>query len=211
MDIFDGIKEKLMQGENDDVEVLVRQALADDISPEDILYNSLIPGMDEIGLKFQENEIYIPEMLIAAKAMKAGMKILEPLLVEKGVESRGRVVIGTVRGDLHDIGKNLVAMMLEGSGFEVTDAGADVSPEKFMGLIEDTGAKIVGMSALLTTTMVEMKNIISVFEDKGLREKVKIMVGGAPLSNAFAKEIGADGYARDAASAVDLAKTFVGK
>ena len=211
MDIFDEIKEKLMQGEKDDVEVLIKQALADDISPEDILYNSLIPGMDEIGLKFQENEIYIPEMLIAARAMKAGMKILEPLLVETGVEPRGRVVIGTVRGDLHDIGKNLVAIMLEGSGFEVTDAGADVSPEKFMGLIEDTGAKIVGMSALLTTTMVEMKNIISVFEDKGLRDKVKIMVGGAPLSNAFAKEIGADGYARDAASAVDLAKTFIGK
>jgi 5-methyltetrahydrofolate--homocysteine methyltransferase len=150
-------------------------------------------------------------MLISARAMKAGMKILEPLLTEAGVEPIGRVVIGTVKGDLHDIGKNLVAMMLEGAGFEVIDAGVDVPAQKFVDLIRENNANILGLSALLTTTMVEMKNVIDTFEENGLRDSVKIIVGGAPVNTDYAKEIGADGYSHDAASAADLVKKLIGK
>jgi len=165
--------------------------------------------MSEIGILFKNNEVFIPEVLIAARAMKAGMAILKPLLIEKDVKPVGKVVLGTVKGDLHDIGKNLVGMMLEGAGFEVIDLGIDVSPEKFVEAARDNQADCVAMSALLTTTMPHMKDTIEAFEAAGLRENVKIMIGGAPITQSYADEIGADGYASDAASAAELAKNLI--
>jgi 5-methyltetrahydrofolate--homocysteine methyltransferase len=205
------LKESVINGDEKKVIEYTQKALDDGIDLEKILNEGFIPGMDEVGSKFQANEIYVPEMLISAKAMKAGMKILEPLLTEAGVEPIGKVVIGTVMGDLHDIGKNLVAMMLEGGGFEVIDAGVDVTPQKFMNLVKENKPDILGLSALLTTTMGEIKNVIDAFKENGLRDDIKIMVGGAPLTDDYAKEIGADGYSPDAASAVDLAKELLGK
>lgn len=210
MSILEELKRNVIAGNEGKVVEYTQQALEESIDVEDILYKGLIPGMEIVGDKFQANEIYIPEMLISAKAMKAGMKILEPLLVKSGIEPIGRVVIGTVKGDLHDIGKNLVAMMLENAGFEVIDAGVDTTAQKFMDLTKENKANILGLSALLTTTMVEMKNVINYFKEEGLRDNVKIIIGGAPIDADYAKKIGADGYAPDAASAVLLAKKFVG-
>jgi 5-methyltetrahydrofolate--homocysteine methyltransferase len=165
--------------------------------------------MERIGVRFRNCEIYIPEVLIAARAMHAGLAVLKPILSKSSTAMTGKVVIGTVKGDLHDIGKNLVAMMLEGGGFEVTDLGIDVSPEKFVESLKQSQAQIVGMSALLTTTMGQMKATIQALETAGLRNKVKVLVGGAPVTERFAKEVGADGYAPDAASAVDLVKSLL--
>jgi 5-methyltetrahydrofolate--homocysteine methyltransferase len=211
MEILKKIKESLIEGNSENVSTLTKQALENGISPEMILNDGMIPGMDIIGEKFQAHEIYLPEMLISARAMKAGMAILRPLLVNTGIEPIAKVVIGTVKGDLHDIGKNLVAMMLEGGGFEVTDAGVDVSPEKFLELTNKIGADILGLSALITTTKIEMKNTIKFFKEKGARDTVKIIVGGAPVDNIYAREIGADGYASDAAEAVDLVRGMIKK
>ncbi|MEJ2567769.1 MAG: corrinoid protein [candidate division WOR-3 bacterium] len=205
------LKESVIEGDEKRVIEHTQKALDEGIDLEKILNDGFIPGMEVVGNKFQENEIYVPEMLISAKAMKAGMKILEPLLTKAGVKRIGKVVIGTVKGDLHDIGKNLVAMMLEGTGFEVIDAGVDVSAQKFVDLIKETNANILGLSALLTTTMTEIKNVIDTFKEKGLREEVKIIVGGAPLNAEYASEIGADGYSPDAASAAALAKKLASK
>ncbi len=211
MAILEELKENVIDGNEGKVIEGTRRALEEGVGVEEILNKGFIPGMEVVGNKFQANEIYVPEMLISARAMKAGMRILEPLLTKAGIEPMGRVVIGTVKGDLHDIGKNLVAMMLEGAGFEVIDAGVDITAQKFMDLTKENKANVLGLSALLTTTMVEMKNVINTFKENGLREDVKIIVGGAPVNADYAKEIGADGYSSDAASAVGLAKNLLGK
>jgi 5-methyltetrahydrofolate--homocysteine methyltransferase len=199
----------LSEGKVDEVKQLTQGALNSGESAERVLKEGLIQGMERIGARFKNGEIYIPEVLIAARAMHAGLAVLKPVLSKSSTAMTGKVVIGTVKGDLHDIGKNLVAMMLEGGGFEVTDLGTDVSPEKFVESLKQSQAQIVGMSALLTTTMGQMKATIQALETAGLRNKVKVLVGGAPVTERFAREVGADGYAPDAASAVDLAKSFV--
>jgi len=209
--VLEEMQENVVAGNESKVVELTQKALDEGLAPEKILNDGFIPGMEIVGRKFQENEIYVPEMLMSARAMKAGMKLLEPFLTEAGIEPIGKIVIGTVKGDLHDIGKNLVAMMLEGGGFEVIDAGVDVSAQKFMDLVKEKKPDILCLSALLTTTMGEIKNVIDAFKENGLRNDIKIMVGGAPLTVDYSKEIGADGYSPDAASAVDLAKKLLGK
>jgi 5-methyltetrahydrofolate--homocysteine methyltransferase len=199
----------LSQGKTDGVEKLVQEALEKGESAERILKDGLIPAMDRIGIKFKNGEIYIPEVLIAARAMHAGMAVLKPILSKSTSSMAGKVVIGTVKGDFHDIGKNLVIMMLEGGGFEVVDLGIDVPIDRFIEAIRKDEPQVVGLSALLTTTMREMKNTIQAFETAGLRNQVKVIVGGAPVTEKFAKEIGADGYAPDAASAVDVVKSLL--
>lgn len=186
------------------------EALAQGVPAVDIVNKGLIAGMQVVGVKFKANEFYIPEVLIAARAMKQSMEKVKPLIAEAGVEPVGRVAIGTVQGDLHDIGKNLVGMMLEGAGFEVVDLGTDVSPAQFVQSVKDRGVGAIGLSALLTTTMPAMKETIAALQEAGVRGDVKVMVGGAPLTQAYADEIGADGYAPDAASAVDKAKELLG-
>ncbi len=203
------IAEALQRGDVGKVEELIRLALEEELSPKEILENGLIKGMNIVGIKFKNNEIYVPEVLIAARAMHAGMNILRPKLVETGVKNIGKVAIGTVRGDLHDIGKNLVKMMLEGAGFEVVDLGVDVSADKFVSAVKELQPDIVGMSALLTTTMVYMPEVIKSLEAAGLRDKVKVMIGGAPVTQNYAEQIGADGYSPDAASAAEDAKRFI--
>ena len=199
----------ISQGNMDEVKKLTQEALDGGESPEIILNHGLIQAMERIGVKFKNGEIYIPEVLIAARAMHAGMAILKPILSQSAGAMAGKVVIGTVKGDLHDIGKNLVLMMLEGGGFEVIDLGIDVPRNKFIEAIKQHQPQVLGMSALLTTTMTEMKNIIQALEEVGLRKGVKMIVGGAPVTEKFAKEIGADGYAPDAASAVDVVKSLI--
>jgi 5-methyltetrahydrofolate--homocysteine methyltransferase len=209
MEILKELTESIITGSAPKAESLTIQALESGISPARVLNEGLIAGMNEVGIKFKANEFYVPEVLIAARAMKAGMKILRPKLIETGVQPIGRFVVGTIKGDLHDIGKNLVAMMMEGAGFEVIDLGVDVSAEKYIAAVKEKNAQVIGMSALLTTTMVNMKEIIQSFAAQGLRGKVKIVVGGAPLTQNYADEIGADGYAPDAASAVELVKKLM--
>ena len=203
------VSEALQRGDAEKVGELVKKALEEKLTPKDILENGLIKGMDIIGAKFKKNEVYVPEVLIAARAMHAGMSILRPKLIESGVKNIGKVAIGTVKGDLHDIGKNLVKMMLEGAGFEVIDLGIDVSVDKFVEAVKVHQPNIIGMSALLTTTMINMAEVIKALEAAGLRDKVKIMIGGAPITQNYADQIGADGYSPDAASAVDSAKSFI--
>lgn len=206
MAIFEEIAAGIMKGDSASVSALTEKALSENISAEDILNNGLVDGMNVVGEKYKNNEIFIPEVLVAAKAMKAGMEIIKPLLAEANVESKGKVVIGTVKGDLHDIGKNIVAMLLEGAGFEIIDLGADVSKEKFLEFVEKENADILGMSALLTTTMAYMREVIQTAEERSLRQDVKVIIGGAPITQSYADQIKADGYAPDAASAVDLVK-----
>ncbi|MGB9800527.1 MAG: cobalamin B12-binding domain-containing protein [Thermanaerothrix sp.] len=188
----------------------INQALAEGIPAEIILNEGLISAMKEVGRLFEEGEYFVPEMLISARAMQAGMNLLRPILVEQDIKPIGKVVIGTVKGDLHDIGKNLVSMMLEGAGFQIIDLGIDVTPEKFLSAIQEHHPEIVGMSALLTTTMMNMKSTIEAIAQAGFRDKVKIMVGGAPVTETFARQIGADGYAPDASRAVVEAKRLLG-
>ena len=207
---FRSIADAVKAGRRKNVVALVNEALAEGVSAEQILNQGLVVGMNELGEMFKNNEVYVPEVLIAARAMKSGTEILKPLLAEDNVQSLGTVAIGTVQGDLHDIGKNLVGMMLEGAGFTVLDLGVDVSPEKFLAAVKENGAQIIGMSALLTTTMPNMKATIDALKDAGVRENVKVMIGGAPITQAFADEIGADGYSSDAASASQLAKKLIG-
>jgi len=199
----------LSQGKMDEVKKLTQEALDGGESPEAILKQGLIQAMEQIGIRFKNGDIYIPEVLIAARAMHAGMAVLKPILSKSNTAMAGKVVIGTVKGDLHDIGKNLVIMMLEGGGFEVIDLGVDVPPEKFLRAINEHYPQVVAMSALLTTTLKEMRNTIDGLKKAGLQHRFKIIVGGAPLTEKFAKEIGADGYAPDAASAVDVVKSLV--
>ncbi len=200
------ISEALQKGKADEVKTLVTQALEEKVDVKKVLEEGLIAAMDIIGGRFKRNEIYIPEVLIAARAMHAGMSILEPLLAAHGIKMIGKVAIGTVKGDLHDIGKNLVAMMYKGAGFDVLDLGVDVSAERYVQAADD-GVDIVGFSALLTTTMVQMKNIVESLKEKG--SKAKIMIGGAPVTQNYCDEIGADGYAADAASAVEIGKSLI--
>ena len=209
MSVLQEMAEALMKGKAKDVGELVEQALNDGLAPSEILNEGLLSGMNVIGVRFKKNEVYVPEVLIAARAMKAGMAILQPKLAEAGVEPLGVAVIGTVKGDLHDIGKNLVGMMLEGAGLKVADAGIDVSPEKFLEVARESGATVIGLSALLTTTMTNMKSVVDAVAASDLAGKVKVMIGGAPVTQAYCDEIGADGYAADAASAADLAKELV--
>ena len=199
----------LSQGKMNEVKELTQEALDNGETAEMILKDGLIHAMDQVGSKFKSGEIYIPEVLIAARAMHAGMAILKSILSKSIGSIVGKVVIGTVKGDLHDIGKNLVVMMLEGGGFDVVDLGIDVPADKFVEAIRTHQPQVVGLSALLTTTMREMKTAIEVIEKAGLRNQVKMIVGGAPLTEKFAREIGADGYAPDAASAVDVVKSLL--
>jgi len=209
MKILEEMADEVQKGNSDSVEVLVERALSQDVSAEEILNGGLIEGMNTVSEKFKNNEIFIPEVLISAKAMTSGLEILKPLLAEANVISKGKVVIGTVKGDLHDIGKNIVAMMLQGAGFDVVDLGADVPIEKFVEFVRKEHAGVVGMSALLTTTMISMKEIIEALKNAGLRENVKVIIGGAPVTESYAAQIQADGYAPDAASAVDLTKRLL--
>jgi 5-methyltetrahydrofolate--homocysteine methyltransferase len=188
---------------------LTEQALAEGVAAGEVLNHGLMAGMSVVGERFKNNEFYVPEVLIAARAMKGAMEVLRPSLAETGVQPTGRVAIGTVKGDLHDIGKNLVAMMLEGAGFEIIDLGVDVKPEQFVEAVKTRNADVVALSALLTTTMPAMKETIAALQSEGVRDKVAILIGGAPVTQNYAEEIGADGYAPDAASAVDQAKALL--
>ena len=205
------ISHLLIVGNNNEVDRLTRQALDDGFSANTIMDDGLIAGMAVVGIKFRDNIIFVPEVLVAARAMKAGMAHVEPILSASGIAPIGTVVMGTVKGDLHDIGKNLCIMMLRGAGFVVHDLGVDTQPYNFIEEVVDKGADILGMSALLTTTMPNMGRTIDAFEEAGLRNEVRIMVGGAPLSQEFADDMGADGYGKDAIACVDLAKEFVGQ
>jgi len=204
------ICEGVIAGDAPGVKKLVEQAVAEGVPPSEIISRYLIPAMTEVRARFERGEFYVPEMLIAARAIKTGLTVLKPLLVEGELETAGRVVMGTVKGDLHDIGKNLVSMMLEGAGFEVADLGVDVPPERFVGAVREENPDIVGMSALLTTTMLAMRSTIEALVKAGLRDGVKVMVGGAPVTQRYADEIRADGYAPDAGSAVRKAKELLG-
>ena len=199
---------KLQAGKAKDVKLLVQQALDEGYAVNDILEQGLLHGMGVIGEKFQNNEVFVPEVLVAARAMNMGASLLKPLMAEAGIKATGKACIGTVKGDLHDIGKNLVKMMLEGKGLEVVDLGTDVEPEKFVNAVKEQGCTIVCCSALLTTTMSVMADVVKAFEEAGIRDQVKIMIGGAPVTQAFCEQIGADAYTRDAASAAIAAAEF---
>ena len=203
--------ESLIAGKIDEVVDLTKEALDGGAAPADILDQGLLAGMDVVGQRFKAEEMFIPEVLRCAKCMHGAMEILRPLLAETGAEPIGTLIIGTVKGDLHDIGKNLVGMMFEGAGFDVVDIGIDKEPQVFVDAIKEHNAKLIGMSALLTTTMPKMGETINAIKEAGIRDQVKILVGGAPITAAFAEEIGADGYASNAASAVDKGKELMGR
>ena len=202
------LADALIKGDRNTVSKLTKQALDENVSPKDVLEKGLIAGMDVVGKRFKANEIYVPEVLIAARAMKTGMEILKPALEKAGVRPVAKVVLGTVKGDLHDIGKNLVGMMLTGGGLEVVDIGTDAPPDKFVQTCRDQGAKVCAMSALLTTTMPQMAEVVKALKGAGVQTKT--IIGGAPVTQNYADEIGADGYAPDAASAVDVVRELIG-
>jgi len=201
MSVLDEIRQAVIEGQIKVTPVKVKQGLDEGFRPDTILNDGLIAAMKQVGELFEQGEYFVPEMLVSARAMSAALQVLKPFLVQQGVKPIGKVAIGTVKGDLHDIGKNLVAMMLEGSGYEIMDLGCDVGPDKFIQAVQN-GASVVAMSALLTTTMANMKGIIDAIKNAGLRDKVKIIVGGAPLTDTYSSEIGADAYSPDASSAV---------
>ena len=205
MSVLVEISESLQKGKKKLVVQYVQQALEEGFAPQQILNEGLLPGMDVVGLKFKNNEVFVPEVLVAARAMNAGAEILKPLLAEAGVGTPGKMVLGTVKGDLHDIGKNLVKMMVEGKGIEVIDLGVDVSAEAFVEAAKEHNADIIGCSALLTTTMPVMAEVVKAVEAAGLKDKVKVMIGGAPVTEEFCKSVGADYYTSDAASAATVA------
>jgi 5-methyltetrahydrofolate--homocysteine methyltransferase len=209
MELLQEIANCIINGKAPDTEQLVQKALDSGIPVRDILNRGMIAGMDVVGQKFKNNEFYVPEVLIAARAMKTGMKLLKPRFAEAGVEPIAKLVLGTIKGDLHDIGKNLVAMMLEGAGFEIIDLGVDVTSEKFAAAIKENNAQVIGMSALLTTTMLNMKSTIEALKNDGIRNSIKVIIGGAPVTQSYADEIGADGYAADAATAVTEVKRLL--
>jgi 5-methyltetrahydrofolate--homocysteine methyltransferase len=209
-EILEQISTVVIEGDLDEIVDLTEDALDDGLTAQEILDSGLMAGMDHVGVEFKAGNMFVPEVLRSARTMQMAMDILKPLLAESGVEMVGKVLLGTVKGDLHDIGKNLVGMMCEGAGFEVKDIGKDIAPEAFIEAIKEFEPDIVGMSALLTTTMRVMEHTIKALEEAGLRDRVKVMVGGAPVTQAFADQIGADGYASNAASATDLAKRFAG-
>lgn len=205
-DLLEDLGQAVFDMDEDTTVELTEEAIDEGLDPEVILNDSLVPAMDEVGEEYEKGERYVPEMLLSAEAMKGAMKLLRPLLAESGVEPAGIVVLGTVEGDLHDIGQNLVSMMLEGAGFEVINLGAETPAEEFVEAIKEHNANILGMSALLTTTMTHMPDVIEALEEEGIRDQVQIAIGGAPVSQDYADEIGADGYAADAAAAVNLVK-----
>jgi 5-methyltetrahydrofolate--homocysteine methyltransferase len=209
MSVLSKISSCVIEGNMNNIQDLTNQALEEGISAKDILDQGLMPGMDHVGVEFKAGNMFVPEVLRSAKTMGSSMEILKPILAETGVEMIGKIILGTVKGDLHDIGKNLVGMMCEGAGFEVIDLGKDISPEQFVDAIKEYNPDIVGMSALLTTTMRTMESTIKSIEEAGLRDKVKIMVGGAPVTNDFAEKIGADAYASNAATAAEMATKFI--
>ena len=209
MDTLTDIAQGVLRGQADEVAELAKQGLREGLSPVEILNRGLILGMDEVGRKFRDGDLYVPDVLIAARAMRAGTDVLRPLLSRSDASAMCKVVLGTIQGDLHDIGKNLVGIMLEGAGFEVIDLGVDVTPEKFVQAAGEHRPRIIGMSALLTVTMVGMKRVLEAIKSAGLRDEIFTMVGGAPVTQAFADEIGADGYAHDAVSAVSRAKELL--
>ncbi len=209
MEILVQIADNVLCGDDEKVSELTRKAIEQKVTPKNILDEGLIAGMATVGERFKAHEIFLPDVLLAAKAMHAGMDELKPLLVKEGIPTIGKVVFGTVQGDLHDIGKNLVAIMLRGAGFEVIDLGNDVSPEKFVATAKEQNAPVIGMSALLTTTMPVMQKVVGLIRAQRLGGKIKTIVGGAPVSQAFAREIGADAYGFDAANAVDRVKSLI--
>ncbi|AET69833.1 methyltransferase cognate corrinoid protein [Desulfosporosinus orientis DSM 765] len=206
---FESLSQSVISGKATQVKEKVTAMLEAGVNPLDIINEGLIGGMNVVGPRFKSGEMFVPEVLMSAKAMAAGIEIIKPLIADQDIPSAGKVVIGTVKGDLHDIGKNLVAMMIESGGYSVVDVGVDISPEKFIEAVREHKPSIIGMSALLTTTMLNMKDTIDLLKEEGLRDQVKVMVGGAPVSKDFANEIGADGFAPDAASAVELCKKFL--
>ncbi|RME78781.1 MAG: cobalamin-binding protein [Chloroflexi bacterium] len=208
--IFEQLATSVLEGQSDKTPTLVQKALDEGLSAKEILDNGLIVGMNEVGVRFKRGDMFVPEVLMSAEAMQAGLDVLRPLLAAGNVKMMGKVVLGTVKGDLHDIGKNLVGMMCEGAGFQVINLGFNVPPEKFVEAIKEHKPDIVGMSALLTTTMRAMGYTIKAIEEAGLRDSVKIIVGGAPVDEAFAQRIGADGYGANAPAAVDVCKQLIG-
>jgi corrinoid protein of di/trimethylamine methyltransferase len=211
MDNFTKLYDAVLHGNNNAAVEVTKQALSEGADPLDLVAKCMVPAMDEVGRRFECEDYFVPELLLAARAMKGSMALIRPLLAEKGAEPTGRVVIGTVKGDLHDIGKNLVASLLEGGGFEVIDLGADVSPEKFVEAVQERKANIVCLSALLTVTMPSMKTTIEALVNAGIRDQIKVLIGGAPVTQQYANEVKADGYGENANSAVQLARRLVQK
>lgn len=209
MEDLDALYNAVLAGKTPEARLLTEKALADGTDPLHLVNKAMMPAMDEVGRRFECSEFFVPELLLAARAMKGALEILRPILAQRGAEPTGRVVVGTVRGDLHDIGKNLVAALLEGGGFEVTDLGVNVTPEKFVAAAKEKDAQVIALSALLTTTMPAMKATIEALRLAGLRDRVKVFVGGAPVTQKFADEIGADGYGESAPAAVALARKAV--
>ena len=209
MSILDDVRQSVIDGEMEVTQELVQKALAENMPAEQILKEGLIPAMSEVGRLFEGGEFFVPEMLISARAMKSGLALLRPHLAAANIQAVGKIVIGTVQGDLHDIGKNLVGMMLEGAGFDVIDLGVDVSPRKFVEAVEKHHPNLIGCSALLTTTMPRMKDVVTALKEAGLRDSVKVMIGGAPITDKYAHDIGADAYTPDAASAAARAKQLM--
>lgn len=207
--VIEQIKDCILSFDRGSINDRVQEALDASIEPQRVLNEGMIAAMAEVGRLFEEGEFFVPEMLVAARTMQTGMTLLKPQLVQSGVKSAGKVALGTVKGDLHDIGKNLVGMMLEGAGFEVIDLGVDVPPEKFVEAVQSADVRVIGLSALLTTTMPNMKSTISALKEAGLRNNVRVMLGGAPITDAYAREVEADGYAPDASRAVKLAKSLL--
>ena len=208
-DILAELSTAVIEGNVDDMVDLTEDALDEDLSPQDILDKGLMPGMDHVGVEFKAGNMFVPEVLRSARAMHNSMDLIRPMLAATGAKMTGTMVIGTVKGDLHDIGKNLVGMMCEGAGFEVEDIGKNIEPEAFVEAVKEHEPDVLGMSALLTTTMRSMEHTIKALEEAGLRDKVKVIIGGAPVTQSFSDQIGADGYASNAASAAELAKKFV--
>ena len=206
-----GLYNAILTGDAKTAVAATSKAMANGVTPMDLVTNHMIPAMEEVGRRFECEEYFVPELLLSGRAMKGALELIRPLLAAGGVEPTGRVVIGTVKGDLHDIGKNLVASMLEGGGFEVRDLGADVAPEKFIGAVKSSHADIVALSALLTVTMPAMKTTIEALRQAGFRDRVKVIVGGAPVTRRYAEEIGADGFSENASAAVTLARSLLGK
>jgi 5-methyltetrahydrofolate--homocysteine methyltransferase len=210
VEVFQQLRDAIISGDAGSAGQLAAEALAAGADPEALVYDAMTPGMDEVGRRFEAGEFFLPELLIAARAMKTALEKIRPHLAARPARSAGRAVLGTVAGDQHDIGKNLVCVMLEGAGFQVINLGFDVSPEAFVAAVQDEGPELLGMSALLSTTMPAMKRTIAALKDAGVRDRVKIMIGGAPVTEQFAEEIGADGYAPNASAAVNVARGLVG-
>ena len=209
-DVFKSISTMIITGKKDDISQLTQDALNEGLSAQDILYKGLMPGMDHVSKEFKKGDMFVPEVMRSARTMLNSMVILKPVLSETGAKMVGKVILGTVKGDLHDIGKNLVGMMCEGAGYEIIDLGVDVAPDAFVKAVKEFEPDVVGLSALLTTTMREMENTVKALKEAGVRDLVKVMVGGAPVNQAFADKIGADAYAPDATAAADKAKQLTG-